>query len=248
MRPCKQVDHGRAGRQGRGMGLTRHMRMLEAGPGIVAWYDGRVPGHRFADFDNWVDDGALSLGIASYAVISGDEALVYDTQVSVPHAEVVCADLRARGVTRVRVVLSHWHLDHVAGTAAFARAYPGVEVIANRRTLAHLTERQTAIEAGTDHGPPAIAPLVLPDVVFSGEMRLRVGVAACHLDRGEHSFRRCHGAVVARGPHPAGGRHGRGLCDLCRCPSGFRRASGRSGPVWRRWARGPFCPVTAIRR
>ena len=157
------------------MDLTRHMRMLEAGPGIVAWYDGRVPGQRFAEDDNWVDDGALSLGIASYAVIDGDEALVYDTQVSVPHGARVAADLKARGVRRVRVVLSHWHLDHVAGTAAFAHAFPGLEVIANRRTQAHLQARQSAIEAGTDHGPPAICPLVLPDVVYSGEMRLRVG-------------------------------------------------------------------------
>ncbi len=157
------------------MELTRHLRVLEPAPGILAYYDGRVPGQRFAAGDNWVDDGALSLGIASYAVVSGDEALVYDTHVTPEHGAVVAADLVARGVTRVRVVLSHWHLDHVAGTAAIERAFVGLEVIANRRTLAHLTERQAAIEAGTDHGPPAICPLVLPDVVFSGEMRLRVG-------------------------------------------------------------------------
>ncbi len=153
------------------MNLTRHLRVLEPRPGILAFYDGQVPGQRFAPQDNWVDDGALSLGIASYAVISGDEALVYDTQVSVAHAEVVRLALQARGVRRIRVVLSHWHLDHVAGTAAFA----GCEVIANRRTLAHLAARRAVIEAGRDHGPPAICPLMLPDVVYSGEMRLRVG-------------------------------------------------------------------------
>ncbi len=153
------------------MDLTRYLRVLEPVPGVLAFYDGRVPGHRFAAYDNWVDDGALSLGIASYAVISGDEALVYDTQVSVAHGEVIRAALMARGVRHLRVVLSHWHLDHVAGTAAF----DGVEVIANARTLAHLRARQAAIEAGTDHGPPAICPLILPDVTFSGQMRLRVG-------------------------------------------------------------------------
>jgi cyclase len=150
---------------------TRHLRILEPAPGVLAFYDGRVPGYRFAKGDNWVDDGALSLGIASYAVISGTEALVYDTQVSVPHAARILAELQARGVTRIMVVLSHWHLDHVAGTAAFA----GAEVIGNRRTLAHLRDHQTAIEDGSFHGLPAICPLVLPDRVFSGEMRLRVG-------------------------------------------------------------------------
>lgn len=153
------------------MELTKHLRVMEPAAGILAFYDGRVAGHRFAPHDNWVDDGALSLGIASYAVIGGDEALVYDTQVSVPRAEVIRRVLADRGVRHVRVVLSHWHLDHVAGTAAFKDC----EVIANRRTRAHLEERQSAIEAGTDHGLPAICPLILPDVLFSGQMRLRVG-------------------------------------------------------------------------
>ncbi len=153
------------------MTLTRHLRILEPAPGILAFYDGRVAGHRFAAQDNWVDDGALSLGIASYAVLSGDEALVYDTHVSVPHAERIVAELRARGVRRITVVLSHWHLDHVAGTAAF----PGAEVIANRRTLDHLRRHQAAIEDGSHHGLPVICPLVLPDRPFSGQMRLRVG-------------------------------------------------------------------------
>ena len=159
------------GVQGRGMTLTQHLRVLEPAPGILAFYDGRVPGQRFAPDDNWVDDGALSLGIASYAVISGDEALVYDTHISVPHAERVLAVLRARGVTRITVVLSHWHLDHVAGTAAFRPA----EVIGNRKTLAHLQRHRAGIEDGSFHGLPVICPLVLPDRVYSGEMRLRVG-------------------------------------------------------------------------
>ena len=150
---------------------TEHLRVLEPHPGILAFYDGRVPGHRFAASDNWVDDGALSLGIASYAVISGDEALVYDTHVSVPHAGRIVAALQARGVRRMRVVLSHWHLDHVAGTAAFH----GVEVIANRKTEAHLRRHQAAIEDGSHHGLPVICPLILPDRTFAGQMRLRVG-------------------------------------------------------------------------
>ena len=153
------------------MKITQHLRVLEPLPGIVAYYDGRVPGHRFAERDNWVDDGALSLGIASYAVVSGDQALAYDTQVSVAHGAAIRADLQARGVRRLSVVLSHWHLDHVAGTAAF----DDCEVIANRRTRAHLEARRVAIEEGTDHGWPAICPLVMPDVLFSGQMHLAIG-------------------------------------------------------------------------
>src|SRR4029079_12876027 len=124
--------------------LTRHLRVLEPQAGILAFYDGRIEGHRFADGDNWVDDGALSLGVASYALVEGDAAIVYDTHVSVPHAEAIRAALAARGVKSFAVVLSHWHLDHIAVTAAFADC----EVIANARTAAHMARCKAAIEAG----------------------------------------------------------------------------------------------------
>lgn len=151
--------------------MTQPLRILEPHPGLLAFYDGRIPGQRFLPFDNWVDDGAISLGIASYAILSGDEALVYDTHVSLPHAQAIKAALIARGITRFTVVLSHWHLDHVAGTEAFA----GAPVIANARTLAHLTEHQAGIEDGSFHGLPVISPLILPDQIFSGRMELTLG-------------------------------------------------------------------------
>jgi cyclase len=97
------------------------------------------------------------LGIASYAILDGGEAIVYDTGVSVERGFFVREELRRRGAERFTVVLSHWHLDHVAGSEAFADC----EVIANGRTAEHLDENRAAIEAGTLEGPPAIAPLVL---------------------------------------------------------------------------------------
>lgn len=157
--------------------MLSQLRIFGPHPGILAFYDGRVAGHRFAPGPNWVDDGALSLGIASYALIVGDQAIVYDSHVSVPHGRFIRYALAQRGVTDIRVVLSHWHLDHVAGTEAFADC----PVIANARTLAHLSERQAAIEAGTDHGLPAIKPLILPDTVFEGRMTLDLGGVAVEL-------------------------------------------------------------------
>lgn len=148
--------------------MLSQLRVYEPHPGILAFYDGRVAGHRFATWDNWVDDGALSLGIASYALIKGDQAIVYDTHVSVAHGRFIRDALERRGVAHIRVVLSHWHLDHVAGTEAFA----GCEVISTAKCLAHLAGRKAGIEAGTDHGLPAIMPLILPDVVFDGHLVL----------------------------------------------------------------------------
>jgi len=157
--------------------MTDHLRVLEPAPGIVAFYDGRVEGYRFDPKPNWVDDGALGLGIASYAVLDGDEALVYDTGTSLAHGRFIREELGRRGASRFTVVLSHWHLDHVAGTEAFA----GSPVISNERTAEHLRAEQAAIEAGTLEGPPAISPLVLPTRTFAGRESLSVGGAAVEL-------------------------------------------------------------------
>jgi cyclase len=147
------------------------VRVLRPAAGVVAFYDGRIEGHRFAPQPNWVDDGALSLGIVSYAIVSGDEALVYDTHISLEHARLIRSTLQEEGVRSFVVVLSHRHLDHIAGTAVFADC----KVIACDRTAEHLARDRAAIEAGALEGPPPIDPLVLPTSVFSGRLALDVG-------------------------------------------------------------------------
>ena len=127
-----------------------HIRVLRPADGIVAFYDGRIEGYRFAEALNWVDDGALALGIASYAIVDGDEALIYDTHVSVEHARFVREALEAEGVTRFVVVLSHKHLDHIAGTAVFADC----EVIATALTA----ERSPRTERRSRQGPRRARP------------------------------------------------------------------------------------------
>jgi len=153
-----------------------HLRVLRPAEGVYAFYDGRVDGYRFDPAPNWVDDGALSLGIASYAIVSGDAALVYDTHVSVDRARRIRDMLERDGVRLFTVVLSHWHLDHVAGTAAFSDC----EVIACERTAEHLAGNRAGIESGALEGPPPIDPLVLPTTTFGDRRPLEVGEA--HLE------------------------------------------------------------------
>jgi len=152
------------------MGET--LRLLRPAPHVIAFYDGRIPGLRaYSEAPNWVDDGAYSLGVASYAIVDGADALVYDTHISVDHARIIRAALVQAGVRNIRVVLSHWHLDHIAGNAVFADC----EMIAHRWTFDAMTRHQAAIEAGTSSGLPAIAPLILPLTLYDDEMDLRVG-------------------------------------------------------------------------
>lgn len=144
------------------------MRVIRLADGVLGFYDGRSPATASAPIDNWVDDGALSLGICSYAVIDGVDAIIYDTHVSVEHARVIRETVERLGARNIRVVLSHWHLDHIAGNEIFADC----EIIANRTTAELLAEHRSVIETGTHHGPPAIAPLVLPTTLFEDRLRL----------------------------------------------------------------------------
>ena len=150
---------------------TQHVRVLRLTDGLLGFYDGRVPGQVMPPEPTWVDDGALSLGVCSYALIDGGEALVYDTHVSVEHAAVIRDTVERLGATRITVVLSHWHLDHIAGTEAFADC----EIVSNALTAELLTQHRAAIEDGSHEGPPAISPLVLPTTTFEGRTHIDVG-------------------------------------------------------------------------
>ena len=107
---------------------------------------------------NWVDEGAISLGIASYAVLDGDEALVYDTHVSVEHGRAIREALEAEGARGSPSCSA----TGTSTTSPAPRPSPTARCSPTARTAALLAEHREAIEAGTLEGPPAISPLVLP--------------------------------------------------------------------------------------
>ena len=147
------------------------LRVLRPAPGILAFYDGRVEGYRFAPRPNWIDEGGLSLGTASFALIEGEEALVYDTHTTPEHGRQIRSALEVEGARRFTVLLSHWHLDHLAGNTAFRDC----EILATARTAELLREHREAIEAGEHEGPPGVCPLILPTSTFEERTELRVG-------------------------------------------------------------------------
>src|SRR5438034_624259 len=98
-----------------------HLRVLKPLPFAYAFYDGRIANVRLhSDGENWLDDGGFSLGTASYVLTDEDDALVYDAHLSLAHAKKIRTFLDRLGMKRIRLVLSHHHLDHVAGNEAFA--------------------------------------------------------------------------------------------------------------------------------
>jgi cyclase len=147
-------------------------RVLSINEHLYGFYDGRASARPEAAEPSWVDDGALSLGICTYALVDGADAVVVDTGISVDHGRAVRRTLEQAGVERLTVLLSHWHLDHVAGNEAFADC----EIVASARTAELLQANKQAIEVGTLEGPPAIRPLIMPTQTFTGSRStLRVG-------------------------------------------------------------------------
>ncbi|MEZ5926725.1 MAG: MBL fold metallo-hydrolase [Hyphomicrobiaceae bacterium] len=161
---------------------TDTLRTSQPYPGVFAYFDGRLDGSRiYSDQPNWIDDGAYALGIASFAIVEGTQAVVYDAHLSVSHGEAIRRHLEGLGVREFRLVLSHHHIDHVSGNAAFADG----EIIAHTLTEEAMRRDRPALEAGTYDGPPAINPIVMPTTTFEGTKVLELGkrrLTLMHLD------------------------------------------------------------------
>jgi cyclase len=161
---------------------TATMRILEPYPGIYAYYDGRIAGKRLhSEARNWVDDGAYSLGIASYAIVAGAHALVYDTHMTLDHARAIRDHLERLGVTRFEVVLSHWHTDHIAGNEVFADC----PIIALEKTAQAMADNRGTLEGGD----PPIKPVIMPTHTFESRSDLAIGerqVELHHFDIHSH--------------------------------------------------------------
>jgi glyoxylase-like metal-dependent hydrolase (beta-lactamase superfamily II) len=141
---------------------------------LLYFFDGRNPAiPRYAQDFNWLDDAAMKLGVGTYVVHQGREALVYDTFTTPTQARAVRKYLEDLGIKHVTVTLSHWHLDHVGGLAAWA----DVPIVATAKTKEMLASRADLIKHGTDPlwGPPPIDPLILPTETFEGPHTFHVG-------------------------------------------------------------------------
>ena len=85
----------------------------------------------------------------SLVVIGDDSVLVVDTGQFPSLARAEIAEIRRLTPLQVRyIVTTHWHPDHWTGNGEFARAYPGVSIIATENTRA----------LSQSHGAPYVAP------------------------------------------------------------------------------------------
>jgi cyclase len=156
---------------------TEHLRVFKLSDELYGFYDGRIPGFRaYSDEPNWVDSD-IGAGLCSYAIVSGKDALVYDTHVSLEHARIIRMTIEELGARNIRVALSHSHLDHIAGNAVFADC----EIFGHRLTNEVLLKHRQEIEEGHCDGPPAIKPLIPPNILIDADTTLKVGDVTAQL-------------------------------------------------------------------
>lgn len=146
---------------------TDTMRILQPYPGIYAYYDGRTGQRLYSPEPNWLDDGAYTLGTASYAIVSDGHALVYDTHMSLDHARFIRNHLQGLQVTKITVVLSHWHTDHIAGNEVFADC----DIVALALTADTMQKNSQAL---AKRNPP-ISPVIMPTDIFETTYSLQIG-------------------------------------------------------------------------
>ncbi len=165
-----------------------NIRVFQINDHLTSFYVGRpAQAQTPSDASDWADYGAINVGVATYVIHQGDSALIYDTFPSTEPARWVRSYLTKIGIKHFTLVNSHWHLDHVGGNAVYADS----DRIATDGAIQLLTAKRAAIEAGTEWGPPAIKPLVIPNigitstaVCYVGAIRVELRPVRIHSDDG----------------------------------------------------------------
>ena len=147
------------------------MEVIPITKNLLGFYEGRNGAPRPGAAKDWVQFD-LDLGVCAYAVHYRGDAIVFDTLVSPDHGRLMRAYLEEDlGIRDILVVLSHWHLDHVGGAAAF-QGYP---LVSSAETRIFLENNRAAIESGELWGPPPLKPLAIPDANCLARVPLSLG-------------------------------------------------------------------------
>jgi glyoxylase-like metal-dependent hydrolase (beta-lactamase superfamily II) len=85
---------------------------------------------------------ALDLWTSSntVVVVNDSDVVVFDSNARASTSRLVIAEIRQITSKPVRVLInSHWHMDHWLGNAAYADAYPGLQIIATAETREYMS-------------------------------------------------------------------------------------------------------------
>src|SRR5262249_43063116 len=86
-----------------------------------------------SDLDYWTSTN-------STVVVNDDEVVVFDSCTRAVTARAVIAEIRQLTPKPVRVLVnSHWHQDHWSGNDEYAKAFPGLRIVASEETRAYMS-------------------------------------------------------------------------------------------------------------
>ena len=76
----------------------------------------------------------------SVVVVNDSDVVVFDSNARTSTSRLVIAEIRKITNKPVRVLInSHWHMDHWMGNAAYADAWPGLQIIATQETRDYMS-------------------------------------------------------------------------------------------------------------
>lgn len=123
----------------------------------------------------------------SVVIVNDDDVTVFDSNTRAATARKVIAEIRKITSKPVRTLInSHWHQDHWSGNAEYAKAYPGLRIIATTETRDYMKRMTNAFFAekltGEFGAEVQAVPHVLPNMVYrdslifwSGGREFRLG-------------------------------------------------------------------------
>src|SRR5262249_4984567 len=86
-----------------------------------------------SDLDYWTSTN-------STVVVNDDEVVVFDSCTRAVTARAVIAEIRQLTPKPVRVLVnSHWHQDHWSGNDEYAKAFPGLRIVASAETRGYMS-------------------------------------------------------------------------------------------------------------
>jgi glyoxylase-like metal-dependent hydrolase (beta-lactamase superfamily II) len=98
------------------------------------------------DLDYWTSTN-------STVIVNEDDVTVFDSCTRAVTAKAVIAEIRKLTSKPVRVLInSHWHQDHWSGNDEYAKAFPGLRIIATEQTRAYMARMGSPFFAeGLEH-------------------------------------------------------------------------------------------------
>src|SRR5262245_47777729 len=98
----------------------------------------RAPG----DLEYWTSTNSV-------VVVNDNDVVVFDSPTRAVTARAVIAEIRALTSKPVTVLInSHWHQDHWSGNDEYAKAFPGLRIVATEQTRAFMETMPAAFFVG----------------------------------------------------------------------------------------------------